>query len=174
MTGGPPVGAELRIRPFDDRDAAATVAIIEQDQGRADSSAPQRLTAMEQTLVVSGILARKGISLVAEVAGDVVGHVVCARDEDARRSHCGAVAIIVDNSWRGRGVGKALLGRLIAEARQAGLRRLALEVLPDNQSAIRLYESVGFVQEGVLRGAVEMAHGDGDIVVMGLLLRDDA
>jgi ribosomal-protein-alanine N-acetyltransferase len=49
---------------------------------------------------------------------------------------------------QGRGLGRALLADLL---RQAGDRRVLLEVRTDNEPAIRLYESVGFVRIGLRR-----------------------
>ena len=54
--------------------------------------------------------------------------------------------VVVDESVRGRGVGRQLLQRIteLAEARQ--LRTLDLTSRPSRESALRLYESVGFVR----------------------------
>ena len=45
---------------------------------------------------------------------------------------------------RGTGVGEALMRGVIAEARSRGLREVWLEVLVQNEPAIRLYEKLGF------------------------------
>ena len=45
---------------------------------------------------------------------------------------------------RGRGVGKLLLGRLIADARRLGYRRVVLETASVLTEAIELYRSAGF------------------------------
>lgn len=50
---------------------------------------------------------------------------------------------------RGRGIGRALLAELLAEAGRRGVRELFLEVRADNPVARSLYESVGFVEIGV-------------------------
>ena len=48
---------------------------------------------------------------------------------------------------------------------------MQLEVLATNRSAIRLYECLGFVREGLLRAHVHVPGGlrDADVVVYGLL-----
>lgn len=48
-------------------------------------------------------------------------------------------------AMRGRGVGRALLAALEAEARQLGVTRLVLETGPRQPEAIALYEREGFV-----------------------------
>lgn len=54
--------------------------------------------------------------------------------------------VVVDESVRGRGVARQLLQRMteLADARQ--LRTLDLTSRPSRESALRLYESVGFVR----------------------------
>jgi ribosomal protein S18 acetylase RimI-like enzyme len=60
--------------------------------------------------------------------------------------------LAVDPVKQRRGFGKALIEVAVAEARRRGARRLTLRVLGANEAARRLYESAGFVVEGVLRG----------------------
>jgi ribosomal protein S18 acetylase RimI-like enzyme len=60
--------------------------------------------------------------------------------------------IAVDPARQRRGVGRALVDAAIVEARRRGARRLTLRVLGANEGARQLYESAGFVVEGVLRG----------------------
>jgi GNAT superfamily N-acetyltransferase len=50
----------------------------------------------------------------------------------------------VTESAQGRGIGRVLLEKVIAEARESGARRLYLETNRKLGIAIRLYESVGF------------------------------
>jgi ribosomal protein S18 acetylase RimI-like enzyme len=53
------------------------------------------------------------------------------------------ITIAVREDVRGRGIGSALLDRLIARARERGLPALSLSVEPDNP-AVRLYERAAF------------------------------
>lgn len=52
--------------------------------------------------------------------------------------------MFVDAQWRGRGVGRALLGTLIDGARRRGYASLRLGTLHDMAAAQSLYRSVGF------------------------------
>jgi ribosomal protein S18 acetylase RimI-like enzyme len=52
--------------------------------------------------------------------------------------------LVLDPSLRGRGLGRALVTELIAEARQAGLQRLTLETYSDLTAAARIYRDAGF------------------------------
>jgi ribosomal protein S18 acetylase RimI-like enzyme len=53
--------------------------------------------------------------------------------------------LIVDPAERRRGLGRALVGHLVAAAQATGLSGCLLRVLPDNDAAIGLYRSAGFV-----------------------------
>ena len=48
-------------------------------------------------------------------------------------------------AMRGRGVGRAILARLEAEARSLGLNRIVLETGTRQREALRLYERAGYV-----------------------------
>jgi len=60
--------------------------------------------------------------------------------------------VAVDPALRGRGIGRALMGHVLGDARRRGARRATLEVRASNHAARQLYESLGFVQSGVRRG----------------------
>lgn len=51
-------------------------------------------------------------------------------------------------AWRARGIGAALVTRVLEETRERGGRRVFLEVREDNGGARRLYESLGFALVG--------------------------
>ena len=57
----------------------------------------------------------------------------------------------VIREYRGQGIGRALLQATLAAARAGGLRRIELTVRVDNDPARRLYESFGFVTEGLCK-----------------------
>jgi ribosomal protein S18 acetylase RimI-like enzyme len=58
--------------------------------------------------------------------------------------------LVVAETARGGGVGRALLRAVREESRRQGARRLTLRVLGHNTPARKLYESEGFVVEGIL------------------------
>ena len=60
-------------------------------------------------------------------------------------------------AWRRQGVGRALLDRLLAEARDAGLHDVRLEVAAANTSAQALYQQAGFRVARVLRNYAALA-----------------
>ncbi|MBP1772140.1 MAG: putative acetyltransferase [Holophagaceae bacterium] len=84
--------------------------------------------------------------------------------------HCGILGMGVLPAYRGRGIGRQLLAACIAKAFSQGITRIELEVRADNQRAIRLYERMGFVQEGRLRQAFRLDGASFDALLMSLLL----
>ncbi len=80
--------------------------------------------------------------------GRVVGY-VCLW-EVADELHITNIAVHPD--LRRRGIARALLGRVLEDARQQALRLVVLEVRPSNAEALALYESFGFRVVGRRRG----------------------
>ncbi len=79
--------------------------------------------------------------------------------------------LAVADAARGRGVGRALLRAAVEEARGTGARRITLRVLGHNTAARRLYESEGFVVEGVQPEEFCLDGTYVDDVMMGRSLR---
>jgi RimJ/RimL family protein N-acetyltransferase len=116
------------------------------------------------------------IVLVALHQEQIIGNIEFRNQSRRRRiSHRGSFGMSVDLQYRGKGLGKALLKSLIAWASQPHIKveKIELGVLSENATAIRLYESLGFEREGLVRKAVKTREGRYlDEVQMGLFLSD--
>ena len=79
---------------------------------------------------------------------DVGGRIVGSASLAIYRVPTGVRAIIedvvVDGSFRGRGIGRALLTRLLEEGRAAGAAGVTLTSNPERADATRLYLRLGF------------------------------
>ncbi|MFF7310958.1 GNAT family N-acetyltransferase [Streptomyces sp. NPDC008137] len=93
-----------------------------------------------------------GDCLVAEVGDLLAGYVLLGfpTPAEANRHVRQIQGLAVGEHARGRGVGRALVRAAVDEARRRGARRLTLRVLAHNAPARGLYESEGFVVEGIL------------------------
>jgi RimJ/RimL family protein N-acetyltransferase len=85
-------------------------------------------------------------------------------------AHSGELGMGVLNAYRGQGVGKALLGAALNAAKAAGLTRVELSVREPNLRALRLYETMGFVVEGVKRRGVRLDGNYEDLICIGYLI----
>ncbi|HDH0830932.1 GNAT family N-acetyltransferase [Klebsiella oxytoca] len=65
--------------------------------------------------------------------------VVARRGDEARLA-----AFAMRSAYRGKGVGRRLMGALLDALREQGVRRMWLEVIRDNHAAVALYHSLGF------------------------------
>lgn len=122
---------------------------------------------------VEQVIQGGGVHLVAVDGADaVVGW--CDVERHAREGfrHGGRLGIGMLPEARGQGLGRRLMTEAIQAARRQGLERIELEVFASNPRAIALYESFGFVREGVKRRARKLDGRYDDDVLMALLLDD--
>lgn len=81
--------------------------------------------------------------------------------------------LCVDARYQNRGIGRRLLRHLIARAQHQQAGWILLEVRASNASAVRLYESEGFVEVGERRGYYQGLDQREDALVMKLVLGTD-
>jgi GNAT superfamily N-acetyltransferase len=78
---------------------------------------------------------------VVERDGEVAGGIALTDDGD---DTAGLRWFVLERSLRGRGLGRRLIGELVAEARRLGFARLRLETFSDLRAAAHLYREHGF------------------------------
>src|SRR4051812_32397886 len=97
----------------------------------------------------AGELAKpNGVCLGAFQGEDMLGYLIVAKYVDAWH----VMNVAVDESYRSRGVARALMERLFDLTEEDAERGYTLEVRVSNDVAISLYASLGFVETGVRRG----------------------
>ena len=77
--------------------------------------------------------------------------------------------IAVHPNFRGMGVGKAILEKLIFESASRGIREISLEVRQSNLPARALYQSHGFEIAGVRKGFYRHPTEDGLVMILPLI-----
>lgn len=89
------------------------------------------------------------IELVAELDGRIVGSAGIERVRAAEKvRHRASFGVSIEKASWGLGIGRALTEACIACAGKAGYRQLELEVVAENERALALYRSLGFVEYG--------------------------
>lgn len=158
----------MHIRPIRPEDADDVHAIRADEEVRATISAIQsdRLHDLRNRIAV---LSADDHVLVAEVAGRVVAR-AGLHVRSGRQRHVGWIGVEVARDHQREGIGRALVERLLRIADEdLGLSRVELDVMADHARAIKLYESLGFEQEGARRKAIRRDGKLIDLVVMGRL-----
>jgi ribosomal protein S18 acetylase RimI-like enzyme len=85
-------------------------------------------------------------------------------------THCGRLGMGVHKHFRSMGIGTKLIEQTIGKAKEKGLERIELEVFASNIPAIKLYEKIGFVMEGVKKKARKLDGSYDDLVEMVLFI----
>lgn len=102
-----------------------------------------------------------GCYLVVENNGIIVGHAIVEPHKLIVTSHVVFLTIAVHEGYQGKGIGKMLLQHLIDWAKShPKIEKFELQVRSSNLAAIRLYESLGFVEEG--RKVKRLKYGPND------------
>ncbi|MBQ4370630.1 MAG: GNAT family N-acetyltransferase [Oscillospiraceae bacterium] len=89
-----------------------------------------------------------------------------------RMAHRAELGISVLKAQWGKGVGSALMERLIGFAKEKGIEILHLEVRSDNERAIGLYEKFGFKTIGTFPAYIKIRDEYKDVLIMVLDLRE--
>jgi GNAT superfamily N-acetyltransferase len=129
----------ITAEPFDSDDARRLIAAL--DSGLAELYSPEQR--FGPNFKAEQIEGNRGTFLVARDGERAVGcgaiRVIEAKTAEAKRMY-------VEPDYRGKGVGRAVLARLEAAAKELGVERLVLETGVYQEAAIALYQSAGFTQ----------------------------
>ncbi len=88
--------------------------------------------------------------------------------------HVASLSIAVAADARGRGIGRRLMERAIAWSKRVGIEKLVLSVYPNNEAAISLYRSFGFIDEGRLARHSRKSYGYEDEILMAVWIGSEA
>ncbi|WP_066495180.1 GNAT family N-acetyltransferase [Abyssisolibacter fermentans] len=91
------------------------------------------------------------IFIIGEIDGRIVANLNFAAGGRPRTKHVGEFGISVLKEYWGMSIGKNILSCLIDWAKNNGIRKINLRTREDNHRAIKLYQDLGFEQEGILK-----------------------
>ncbi len=170
--------ADIHIRPLSEPDLLGYKAL----RDAMLTSHPEAFTSHADTERLRAIasyrsrLAGNGptlFTLVALDAGRVVGALTCEREPRRKVQHIAhLVGMMVADTHRGRGIGRALLQAALERLRTVpALAQVTLSVTAGNRAATGLYESAGFSRYGSLPDAIRLPDGrrlDKDLMLLRL------
>jgi RimJ/RimL family protein N-acetyltransferase len=107
---------------------------------------------------------------VAVAEGEVIGAADCHAGAFPKDRHVGGIGISIQDGWREVGLGRRMMERVLEWMRARGFEKAELAVFATNHRARRLYESLGFVEEGVRLRHLRIRGEYVDEIVMGLWL----
>ncbi len=142
----------ISIRPATPADAEAICTIYNQGIEDRVATLETELRTPEERRQWMGARGPRHPVIVAEAGGRVVGW-GSLNPFNPRRAydHVADLSVYVERGWRGRGVGRRLLHRLVTLAREIGYHKMVLAALPFNQAGVALYQRLGFTRVGVYR-----------------------
>ena len=112
----------------------------------------------------------RNVLFVADAGGEVVGSADCHGGTFAKTRHVGGIGIAIRAGWREVGLGRLLMNRVLEWMRAQGFKKGELSVFATNLRARRLYDSLGFREEGILRRHTLIRGEYVDEIAMGLWL----
>lgn len=89
------------------------------------------------------------LTLVCELQKEIVGVLTIQRGMYKKNRHTANLGIAIKSRHRHRGVGTDLIVESIRWCKRHNIKKLNLEVFSSNVNAIKAYEKIGFVIEGV-------------------------
>lgn len=172
-------GRTCTIRAAVEDDARELLAFLKHTHAESDflNYFPGEFTKTieEERAFIRDHLTKPGLLL---IVGELDGRIIAAggawSPEFQRMTHHAELGLTVLRDFWRQGIGRKLMECIIEWGRLAGKRKIYLRVFADNDRALPMYESLGFAEEGRLRGDVLRADGTyGDTVVMAKFYRDN-
>ena len=146
------ITAVIKIRPAIESDRDAIWAIFHHVIASADTYAfdPQ----MPRQDALAYWFRSDTHTYVAEIDGRVVGTYILRANQPGPGSHVANAAFMVAPNAHGQGIGRAMGEHCLNEARRLGFRAMQFNfVVSTNESAIRLWQRLGFKNAGTLPDA---------------------
>ena len=99
------------------------------------------------------------IALVAKVNSAIAGFIIAQVEVDETTEFGHIITVNVTPKWRRQGIAKKLLQEIEHLLKQKGIHECRLEVREDNNSAIRLYQTIGYQTIGKIENYYCKKHG---------------
>ena len=163
----------VNVRRADPADAGGIAAVLEVIAAERIHSAIDRAWPVEdERRYLESLSPREAIHVLVDDAQAIVGLQILDRWSPTLSSmaHVGQVGTFLLPEWRGRGLGRHMWNATVAFARDAGYRKLVIQVRGSNTAAQGFYRRLGFQDCGRLARQVIIDGVEDDEVLMELHL----
>ncbi|WLR51821.1 GNAT family N-acetyltransferase [Bacillus tianshenii] len=166
----------MKIRPANEKDSSAIAKLknhLFETTPYFFSSPGEYSTSTEDEMdELNEVMGSGGIIFVVEIDSQIVGYLRCSRSPLQKLRHICSLFLGLHEQSRGHGIGKELIKAAIDWAKTNGIEKIFLGVLSTNTSAINLYQSFGFEEEGRQRDYIKFSNGTyADDLIMALRLK---
>lgn len=128
----------------------------------------------QRRLIEQYLQQERSAMVVVECDGQFVGMGNLVADRHPRLAHAAEIGISLVEEYWGYGIGSMLAEAMIDYARRHGIEAINLEVVSENERAIRLYRRLGFQTVGTLHRRLHQDASDYyDTLIMERLLVDN-
>lgn len=166
---------EVNIRPVRECDARALLALME----LVGQETPYLVTGPkglpysveeEKEILRSYEESQRSIMFIAEVDDQIVGTANLSAHSREREAHVAELGITIIKEYWAYGIGSIFMEELIDFATHSGIEVISLEVVTENERAIKLYEKFNFSTVGTLSKRLKVDCSYYDTHIMELLL----
>jgi L-amino acid N-acyltransferase YncA len=109
---------------------------------------------------LDNIEAGRIVTIVAERDGRIFGYGSLHLSNTPWSQHVGELRVLISNTMRGKGLGRALTDAIFAQALDRGIEKMVAQMTIDQKGAIATFEELGFKAEALLRDHVKDRHGE--------------
>lgn len=147
-------GKSLTLRTAMVKDASQIVKLMRDivNEGPYTLAEPDeyRTTARTEAAKIKRFKKAAGKIYLVTISGkEIIGFISFDNWDTRRTSHTGLFSVFIKKKWRGKGIGKILVGGMLDWAKENPMiRKISLYVFSTNKNAIALYKKLGFRQEG--------------------------
>ena len=160
------------VRPARATDARGWISLLEEVAGEGRFILLESVNTSRRELARIfrfGAWSEQTAAVVAVEGSALIGQLTTTRNRNIY-SHTAEIGMSVQKEYRGVGVGAGLIEGAKDWSRAFGVEKLTLNVVPENARAIRFYEKMGFVEEGLRRRHAKLSYGYEDLIEMSLWL----
>ncbi|MBI5392297.1 GNAT family N-acetyltransferase [Candidatus Woesearchaeota archaeon] len=113
--------------------------------------------------------------IIATVRKEIIGHIAIQYQEykyGYHQEHCIEVHINIAKEYQNKGIGKTLLEYMLKHIQtKTKISKIKTKMLENNQAAIQLFESFGFVKEAVLEKEWKVIIKDKEEYINGIYMK---